>query len=219
MEKDPFIVLMLTDSATEAEINEAYTRLKKQYAEDRFLEGDEGYVAAKKLTELEQAYSDIQEILKTRQATQDFGSIYGEIESYIKNGNLELAQSKLDDIHERTAEWHYLQSILFYRKNWHSESKKQLEIAVSLDPNNAKYREALTKLNNVMNSTKGAVPPPNSYGAPNQNPNAGAGNNQYPPQQGPSPEQQMGTASNCCCSLLCADTCCECMGGDLISCC
>lgn len=216
MNNNPYLALMLTDSATEEEINEAYERLKKQYSNDRFLEGEAGYFAAKKLTELEQAYQDILEDLKKKKVVTNFGSIYGEIEQLIKNGNLDDAQAKLDEVSERTAEWHYLQSIIFYRKNWHSESKKQLEIAVSLEPNNAKYREALTKLENVINAGK-AAPPPRTHADGSQ----GGYDNPNDPQQQqvPPPTQQMAQAGNCCLNLWCADTCCECFGGDLIACC
>lgn len=214
MKDNPYSVLMLSDSATEQEIEEAYLRLKKQYSNDRFLEGEDGNIAAKKLTELEQAYQDIQEDLKKKHIEQDYGSVYGEIEQLIKDGKLEDAQNRLDFIYERSAEWHYLQSILFYRKNWQLESKKQLEIAVNLDPENVKYREALTKLENVIKAGKGA-PQNKAQGVP-QGGNE-MQNTSYDEQM--RAQQNANQMGNCCCSLLAADCCCECMGGDLISCC
>ena len=69
-----------------------------------------------------------------------------EIERLIKEGSLDLAQEKLDDINDRSAEWHYLQSIIFYKKNWTNESKKQLEIAMNMEPYNSKYSTAYEKL-------------------------------------------------------------------------
>jgi hypothetical protein len=53
----------------------------------------------------------------------------------------------LDDCNERSAEWHYLQAVLFYKKSWTNESKKQLEIAMQMEPDNVKYRSAYGKLN------------------------------------------------------------------------
>ena len=50
------------------------------------------------------------------------------MEKLIKNGNISAAQSLLDGVNERNAEWHYLQSVIFYKKNWISESEKQLKI-------------------------------------------------------------------------------------------
>ena len=52
------------------------------------------------------------------------------------------AQTKLDDFNGRNAEWHYLQSVVFYKKNWVNESKKQLEIAISMDGSNEKYKNS-----------------------------------------------------------------------------
>jgi hypothetical protein len=73
-----------------------------------------------------------------------------EIEKLIKDGSIDLAQQKLDDINERTAEWHYLQSVVFYKKNWTNESKKQLEIAMNMEPYNTKYSTAYEKLKKKM---------------------------------------------------------------------
>lgn len=41
--------------------------------------------------------------------------------------------------------------MIFYRKNWINESKKQLEIAIQLEPENEKYKEAYKKLNEKIN--------------------------------------------------------------------
>ena len=41
-------------------------------------------------------------------------------------------------------------SVVFYKKNWTNESKKQLEIAMNMDPYNTKYKEAYTKLKQKM---------------------------------------------------------------------
>ena len=42
--------------------------------------------------------------------------------------------------------------MVFYRKNWINESKKQLEIAIQLEPDNAKYKETYRKLNEKITS-------------------------------------------------------------------
>ena len=138
-------VLGLSENATNEEIEAQYNALKKKYSEDRFLEGEEGNLAAKKLTELENAYAIIKDSRKTTNndnTKQDFSVIEG----YIKSGEYTKAQYELDNCTERTAEWHYLQSVLFYKKGWLAESKKQLEIAKEMDPANDKYRQAYEKL-------------------------------------------------------------------------
>ena len=42
--------------------------------------------------------------------------------------------------------------MVFYRKNWINESKKQLEIAIQLEPDNAKYKETYRKLNEKISN-------------------------------------------------------------------
>lgn len=246
MYKNPYIILQTYESATESEVDFAYNRLKTQYSEDRFLPGDAGADAARKLNELEEAYREVKEKFKSSQDEQDYGSRYGSIENIIKQNKTNEAQQLLDEIIDRNAEWHYLQSIVFYKKSWYNESKNQLEMAVSMDPLNAKYKDALNRLNVFMNgqATGGAsntnnVPPNSSdngqeknYRQADEQYNRGQNNqysnNQYNSygnrNQGYNENRNMGCcgsggADTCCLQLLCADCCCECMGGDLITCC
>ena len=67
-----------------------------------------------------------------------------------QEGNISGAQNKLDEFSDRNAEWHYLQAVIFYKKNWNNESKKQLEIALSIDSDNKKYIDAYAKLKQKM---------------------------------------------------------------------
>lgn len=145
--KDLYEIFGLTSDCTDEELAAKYSELKAKYSEERFSEGEKGNEAARKLTELETAY---QEILSLRQeqsfSAQSDSGLYKEVEEAIKSGNLSAAQDKLDSFNERGAEWHYLQSVLFYKKNWLNESKKQLEIAMQMDPNNEKYKTSYDKL-------------------------------------------------------------------------
>ena len=72
---------------------------------------------------------------------------YGQVEKLIAGGDYQAAQAELDKANERDAKWHYFQSKVFFAKNWFNESKKQLEIAVELEPDNTQYKEELEKLN------------------------------------------------------------------------
>ena len=143
-----FEVLGLPTTATDEEIENAYKTLKEKYSRERFLEGERGNEAAKQLTKLETAYHEIMENRKTDEEGKLNSFIV--VEDLIKAGNISLAQSKLDDISDRNAEWHYLQSVIFYKKNWLNESKKQLEIALNIEPNNSKYTQAYTRLKDKM---------------------------------------------------------------------
>jgi hypothetical protein len=42
---------------------------------------------------------------------------------------------------------------VFYRKNWVNESKKQLEIAMQLEPDNEKYKETYRKLTEKLKTS------------------------------------------------------------------
>ena len=132
---------------TSEELEAKYKELKAAYSEGRFQEGEAGNEAARKLTELETAYADIIADRKERSfSTGSSAGYYGEIEECIKKGDLVGAQKKLDDFNERNAEWHYLQSVVFYKKKWSNESKKQLEIAMQMNPSEQKYKTAYDKL-------------------------------------------------------------------------
>lgn len=137
----------LDETCTDEQLDAAYGTMRSKYAEDRFLEGEAGNIAAKKLTELDNAYRDI--IAMRREAasgTSSASNAFGSVEEKIKNGDLAGAQSELDSFNERNAEWHYLQSVVFYKKKWTNESKKQLEIAMQMDSSNEKYKSAYNKL-------------------------------------------------------------------------
>ena len=145
---ESYKILGVSENATNEEIEKAYNELKAKYMQDRFLEGEAGNVAAKNLTKLEAAYSDIKEE-RTFSSGSD-NSAYKEVSNLIKDGKFDSAQDKLDAFSERDAEWHYLQSVIFYKKNWTNESKKQLEIALDMDPNNVKYKNSYEKLKAKM---------------------------------------------------------------------
>ncbi len=138
-------ILGINENATDEEVDNAYKALKEEYSKDRFLEGEKGNDAAKNLTKLEEAYSEIKDYRKNNNGQKSAPNL-SEVENLIKENKLAEAQVKLDDCSDRNAEWHYLQSVIFYKKNWTNESKKQLEIAISMDSNNAKYKESYEKL-------------------------------------------------------------------------
>jgi len=140
-------ILGVSETATDEEVAAAYQKLKDKYSRERFYEGEAGNEAARNLTKVETAYAEIVADRKLHNNASDRSAEdFTDIEKAIKNGNLSDAQSRLDDISDRNAEWHYLQSVVFYKKNWINESKKQLEIAMNMDPHNEKYADSYTKL-------------------------------------------------------------------------
>ncbi len=145
--QENYKILKISKDATNEEVEVAYKALKEQYSKDRFLEGEVGNIAAKKLTMLENAYKEIMEERREKEAEIKSEYIgFSEIEELIRNNQLTQAQNALDSFNERNAEWHYIQSVIFYKKNWKNECKKQLEIAISMEPDNDKYKDALNRL-------------------------------------------------------------------------
>lgn len=144
-------ILGLSEGATKDEITEAYQRLREKYLEERFKDGDVGNNAARMLNVIETAYNDLMNDY-SEDAFSSGGDSFARVEELIKSGDLQEAQRALDNFNERGGLWHYYQSVLFYRKNWINESKKQLEIAIQLEPENDKYKEAYRKLNEKISS-------------------------------------------------------------------
>ena len=151
MNKKNLELLGLEEGATLEEIKAAYEALREKYLEDRFKDGEVGNNAAIMLTKIEVAYSELEAELKEA-GSDEGGDLFEKVEQYLKDGNYTEAQRVLDTFNERGAKWHYLQSVVYYRKNWINESKKQLEIAIQLEPDNQKYKEAYRKLNEKINA-------------------------------------------------------------------
>ena len=96
----------------------------------------------------------------------------------------------LESIGRRDAEWYFLMGSVDYKRGWIDEAERNYRMAVSMDPSNQEYRQALQFMNAGGSFYR----------------SAGAGN---------IGRQSLG----CCGNLLLADCCCECLGGDLIPCC
>lgn len=215
MNKYNLEILGLEEGADEQEVKQAYDALREKYLEERFMDGERGNNAAKMLTKIETAYNELLTELRET-SVQDGGETYATVENYIKDGNIQEAQRVLDGFNERGAQWHYLQSVVFYRKNWMNESKKQLEIAIQLDAENEKYKEAYRKLNDKINYDANA-----SAGANAQNGGAqgGAGEPNRSAYQGQTMEDvqtdgQMGgnvcaQCLDCCYTYLCISCLCD----------
>ena len=144
--KKLYQIIGVSEDVSDDELYNAYLALRTKYQNDRFLEGEAGSEAAKKLTELNDAYNEIKNFRKEKSETLNSGDAFKLVDEYIRAGKINEAQAELDKFDERNAEWHYLQSVVFYRKNWVNESKKQLEIALNMSENNEKYKNAYDKL-------------------------------------------------------------------------
>lgn len=198
--KDPYSVLGVSKNATDEEIKNAYRELARKYHPDNYQDNPLSELAGEKMKEINEAYDAIINSRRGKRNTYD-GSFKGdntntafpEVRSLIREGRLEQAQEVLDGVpvHERTAEWYFLNGTVLYRRGWFDQAYTSFATACRMDPTNAEYRNALNRAQGQANA---GYNPYRSYGG------------------------GMSTC-DCCQSLICADCCCECMGGDLISCC
>ncbi len=214
MAKNPFSILGVKEDCTQAELTDAYIALRDKWTELRFEPGEKGKEACEKLTEIENAYRDAQEILIDRYTLDNAETIMDEASNLIKDKRFDEAQEKLNQIKKRNAYWHYLQGGVFYGKHWHNDAERELQLAVSLEPSNMEYRRVLQELQNKKYSTNQSSAQHNYYAFQDQGQRSYSGANNPNNYRRREPDM-----CDCCTSLLCADCCCECMGGDLIACC
>jgi len=203
---NPYLILQLDKSTPIEIIREKYNQLKEKYLEDRFLFGAAGNDAAHKLTELETAIKIIEADLAAS-TTDNTNACFESINVLIGNQKYNEAQEALDNINSHCAEWHYMQAMLFYRREWSKEAKTQLEMALNLEPNNPKYIQAFERIKLVMGNPK---TPPQNLGNPLHDPldplgSGGAG-------------RLCGPCSTCCMASACMTCMCNsgaCLGGGL----
>ena len=207
---DPYKVLGVSPAATDDEVKEAYRNLAKKYHPDQYADSPLKELADEKMKEINEAYDAITDLRRGRAQynTGYNGAAYGgtystggssgfnDVRSLIMSGRIIDAEQILNGVppERRNAEWYFLKGSVLYRRGWLEEAKDHFSRACQMDPGNGEYSAAL---NQAMNQRGGV------YGGYNPNMNSMAGCN----------------ACDMCSTLMCADCCCECMGGDLIPCC
>ena len=209
--RNPYNVLNISENATDEEVKEAYRNLARKYQSDSYSSGPLAEIAAKKMRELDNAYDTI--ILSRRSSGSgnssntgnsrntnkttgyqqyNNSSSFSDIRAKIAANRIDDAETLLDGVPKslRNAEWYFLKGTVQYRRGWFEEAQKNYAAACSMDPNNGEYKAAF---NNVTNLRQG--------GYRTRQTNSGC------------------SACDICSSLICADCCCECFGGDIVPCC
>lgn len=116
--------------------------------------------------------------------------IYARALSLLSEDKTQEALDLLESVEDKDAEWHYLGSRIYLAKNWTNESRKQLEIAIELAPDNKQYRRELAELRQYMN---GLAEEPQDKGGTANRSNGG---------------EQLGSGcAECCCEGVCGGLC------------
>ena len=200
--KDPYSVLGVNKNATDEEIKAAYRELARKYHPDNYADNPLSDLAGEKMKEINEAYDQIMNSRRGRNKNTGSGyyqanSSFPDIRQLIQAGRYEDAQALLDGVpgNERNAEWYFLNGTVLYKRGWFDGAYSDFATACRMDPQNPEYRQAFER---IQRQTGGGYR--NPYGSPS---NMGGGC----------------SACDVCQGLICADCCCECMGGDLIRCC
>lgn len=208
MNKNPYEVLGVSESATDDEIKEAYRTLAKKYHPDKYIDEGLKEMANAKMQQINEAYDAIKDMRAkgssyggssygagTQGGSTYSGSVnYAEIRNMINMGRYTAAEAALNNIpaSERGAEWNFLRGCILLRKGWYHDATMYFDTACRMDPYNQEYRNARLQVERMSQTY-------------NQQANRECGGSS--------------SGCDCCCDLLCLDSCCECMGGDIIPCC
>lgn len=203
---DPYKILGINTSATNEEIKTAYRELAKKYHPDNYVNNPLSELANEKMKQINEAYDLIQ---KQRASGSSSGG-FSDSESYsssftdflrvrqlIIGGRYSEAEIMLDSTRssERGPEWHFLKGVIFSKRGWHQDAGRYFAQAAQMDPGNAEYAAAINSQRENINT--------------------------FRQRSGGYTTANAGGCSSCdlCSGLICADCCCEGLGGDLIPCC
>ncbi len=151
---DPYQILGVDRDASDEEIKRAYRRLAKQYHPDAN-PGDE--TAARKMQEINDAYDRIKNPEKHQGGYNPYGG-YNAYGSRYDSPELQSAYSHLlyrrygearrilDQISQRGAQWYYLSALSHYGLGNQVTALEHIRVAVSMDPGNAEYLQALSRM-------------------------------------------------------------------------
>ena len=197
MANDPYKVLGIDRTATDEDVKKAYRELAKKYHPDNYMNTPLADLAEEKMKEINEAYETIQTQRKAREeANRDYsGNAYGEerfreIRSYIAENNFYEAEVRLNSMAPSER-----------NAEWYF-LKGVLFRARGWYFEAAKYFEVAHQMDHTNEEYRMALESIREY-------TSGRGTR----------ERRNDMVCDLCCDLMVLDCCCECCGGDLISCC
>jgi molecular chaperone DnaJ len=187
---NPYEVLGVREGASKEEIRQAYLELVKKYHPDKFRDNPLSDLAEEKLKEINEAYNMLTNGGYSNGGSQN--ASYQRVVELVEQGQIQQAQQMLANLPSGNGPWHFCSAAIAARLGRYGEAKIHLETAMRLEPGNQTYRAAYQQMMGIMHGQRQTV---------------FAGQNQGD------------DLCRICTTLYLADCCCECMGGDFISCC
>ena len=193
---NPYEYLGLNRNATEQQVMDAYRSIAASIQNSSATDEERN----NRMNELNEAYDYVlNEIRGTGAYYNNANSSYNQgasqffdVRQRINSGRIDDAETILDGIpnNMRSAEWYYLKGMIHQRRGWLNEAYHCYQTACRMEPSNSEYAAAFNSMNTNANG-------------------------------GYRTSRHSSDCDTCdiCQGLICADCCCECMGGDLIPCC
>ncbi len=240
--RDPYDVLGISRNASDDEVKSAYRDLARKYHPDNVANSDNPAASElfeEKMKEINEAYDTI--VTNRRngtdraqsysssagssaggysgQSSSSYGSStsnntnntnnrsyyssasnttsFSDVRQMINNKRYNEAEELLDGVPmtRRNAEWYFLRGTVLYHRGWVEQAYEHFSQAVQLDPSNAEFRSAYNVVQSQRSGRRGGYVYDTDRAERGCNP------------------------LSMCCGMFCADSCCECCGGDMISCC
>ena len=166
--QNPYEALGIKEGASQEEIKAAYREQVKKYHPDKHQDNPLQELAEEKLQEINEAYDYLMKnggktgyesysggsnaANGRNSGAQNQNSEFTEVRRMIDRGNLPGAEALLNRSRTKNAEWFFLSGMISLRKGWYDDAVNNVQTAMSMDPSNYEYRNAM---NSIMASGNG----------------------------------------------------------------